>query len=120
MGNEFSGVVEAIGQGVRQFRTGDEVYVRVHKDRLGAFAEYAVAEEAHVSKKPLNLSFEGAAGVPLVALTSWQALHEELGIRPGYKLFIPAGAGGIGSIRFNSQKSLVRMLRPRHRALGMT
>lgn len=97
MGCELSGVVTSIGAGVQRFRAGDEVYTRVAKDRLGAFAETACVHEDLVAKKPASLDFVHAAGAPLAALTALQGLRDELLVKPGMRIFIPGGAGGVGT-----------------------
>jgi alcohol dehydrogenase len=104
MGNDLAGRVAAIGRDVRRVAVGDLVFARVDKERLGAFAEYTAVSEAFVAKKPTTLDFEHAAGVPLVALTAWQALHEALGITKGTRVFVPAGAGGVGGIAIQMAK----------------
>lgn len=95
-GSELSGVVEALGEGVEDFAIGDEVYARVAKDRLGAFAEKACVAASLVAKKPTKLDFDHAAALPLAALTSLQALRDELHLEEGQRIFIPGGAGGVG------------------------
>jgi alcohol dehydrogenase len=106
LGNELAGVVVAKGAAVTRVAVGDEVYARVDKDRLGAFAERAVVSEGCVAKKPRTLSMTEAAAVPLAALTALQALREELGVGPGYRLLIPAGAGGVGTFAIQIAKHL--------------
>src|SRR4029434_3901225 len=78
MGNELSGVVEAVGPGVMRFAKGDRVFARVNKDIMGAFAECAVVHEDHAARMPTSLDFPSAAAVPLAALTALQALRDEL------------------------------------------
>lgn len=104
LGNDLAGKVVEVGPAVTRFRPGDPVFARVGKDKLGAFAELAAVDEAFCAPKPASLSMEEAAGVPLVALTAWQALHEELGLRAGQKIFVPAGAGGVGGFAIQFAK----------------
>jgi alcohol dehydrogenase len=94
LGHDCSGVVSKIGQDVSRFKVGDEVYTR---SEIGTLAEFVCANEADVAIKPKNISFEEAASIPLVGLTSWQALFEEGKIKSGNKVFIPAGSGGVGT-----------------------
>lgn len=96
MGCELAGVVEACGSAVTKFAIGDRVYARVDKDKLGAFAELACVREAIAAKMPETIDFSHAAGVPLAALTAMQVLRDELQAKPGMRLFIPGGAGGVG------------------------
>jgi alcohol dehydrogenase len=106
LGNELAGVVVGKGTAVTRFALGDEVYARVDKDRLGAFAEYAVVSEGCCALKPKSLSMAEAAAVPLAALTALQALREDLGVAAGYRLLIPAGAGGVGTFAIQLAKIL--------------
>jgi NADPH:quinone reductase-like Zn-dependent oxidoreductase len=96
MGNELSGVVAAIGRAVHGFAVGDSTFARADKRHLGAFAERACVHQSHAAHKPSRLSMAEAAGVPLAALTAWQAL-ELLGVGAGSRVLVHAGAGGVGS-----------------------
>ena len=106
MGNELSGVVEAVGAGVTRFAKGDRVFARVDKDNMGAFAEFAVVHEAHAARMPASLDFTTAAAVPLAALTALQALRDELHVSAGQRVFIPGGAGGVGTFAIQLAKHL--------------
>ncbi len=106
MGNELSGVVEAVGPGVTRFAEGDRVFARVDKDIMGAFAEYAVVHEDHAARMPASLDFPSAAAVPLAALTALQALRDELHVSTGQRVFIPGGAGGVGTFAIQIAKHL--------------
>jgi alcohol dehydrogenase len=104
MGNELSGVVEAVGPGVERFARNDRVFARVDKDNLGAFAEFAVVHEDHAARMPVSLDFPAAAAVPLAALTALQALRDELHLSAGQRVFIPGGAGGVGTFAIQLAK----------------
>jgi NADPH:quinone reductase-like Zn-dependent oxidoreductase len=106
MGNELSGVVEAVGSGVMRFAKGDRVFARVDKDIMGAFAEYAVVHEDHAARMPMSLGFPAAAAVPLAALTALQALRDELHLSADERIFIPGGAGGVGTFAIQIAKLL--------------
>lgn len=97
LGHDLSGVVTQVGSEVREFKVGDEVYSRPRDLRIGAFAEYIAIDAADVAHKPVALSFEEAAAVPLVALAAWQALVDLAQVKPGQKILVHAGAGGLGS-----------------------
>ena len=99
LGNDVAGVVVKVGARVRRFKPGDEVYARPDKDRIGTFAEFISMNEADVAIKPTQLSMEEAASIPLVGLTAWQALVEMANLKPGQKVFIQAGTGGVGHVR---------------------
>ena len=98
LGSDFVGIVVSVGKNVQNFRLGDAVYGRVPKIRVGTFAEYIAVDQAAVAMKPKNLTFEEAAAIPLVGLTSYQALHDIMNVQPGQKVLIQAGSGGKGTI----------------------
>ncbi|WP_182004240.1 NADP-dependent oxidoreductase [Acinetobacter lactucae] len=104
LGNDFAGTVVEVGSNVTQFKVGDEVYAKT--DLNGAFAEYTVVQESSLALKPQNISMDQAAALPLVALTSWQALVEIAKVKAGQKVLIHAGSGGVGSIAIQLAKSL--------------
>ncbi|MFP3472256.1 NADP-dependent oxidoreductase, partial [Micrococcus sp. SIMBA_144] len=79
------------GAKVNKFQVGDEVYGRPRKKRIGTFAEYLSVHEDDVSLKPDNLTFVEAASLPLVGLTTWQAFHDILELKPNQKILIHAG-----------------------------
>src|SRR6478609_11390760 len=106
LGNELAGEVIAIGSDVKRFRVGDRVFARVAKDRAGAFAEQACVREDDAALMPRNLDFAAAAAVPLAGLTALQALRDELAVKPGQKVFISGGAGGVGTFAIQIAKWL--------------
>ncbi len=106
LSSDFSGTVTQVGQNVKAFSVGDQVYGRVQKNRIGTFAEYIAVDQGDVALKPSNLNFEQAASVPLTGLTSYQALVDIMHVKPGDKLLIQAGSGGIGTIAIQIAKSL--------------
>ena len=106
LGNDLAGVVVAVGAGVTRFAVGDEVYARPDKDRIGTFAELIAIHQDDVALKPTNLTMEEAASIPLVGLTSWQALVERANLQAGQKVLIHAGSGGVGSIAIQLAKHL--------------
>ncbi|WP_344844682.1 NADP-dependent oxidoreductase [Kribbella ginsengisoli] len=91
---------------MKGFKPGDEVYARPDKDRIGTFAERIAIAEADLALKPASVSLEEAASLPLVALTAWQALVERGNLRPGQRVLIHAGAGGVGTIAIQLAKHL--------------
>ncbi|MFE2423364.1 NADP-dependent oxidoreductase [Streptomyces hokutonensis] len=98
LGNDVAGTVIRVGTAVRGFQPGDEVYARPDQDRIGTFAERIAVAEGDLALKPASISMNEAGSLPLVALTAWQALVERGRVRPGQKVLIHAGAGGVGSI----------------------
>jgi NADPH:quinone reductase-like Zn-dependent oxidoreductase len=106
LGNDVAGVVVKAGRNVQRFRPGDEVYAKPSQDRIGAFAEYIALDERDVALKPERLTMEEAASLPLVALTAWQALVDAARLRPGHKVLIHAGSGGVGTVAVQLAKYL--------------
>lgn len=106
LGSDLAGVVVEVGSGVTRFKPGDAIFANIFDLGIGAIAEFAVVPEHAAALKPANLDFVQAASIPMVGLTSWQALKERLDLRSGQKLFIPAGAGGIGSFAIQLAKQL--------------
>ncbi len=104
LGNDFSGVVAKVGAKVTRFKVGDEIYGRPRKSKIGTFAEYIAIHEDDIALKPKNLSFEEAASIPLVGLTSYQALTDILQLQKGQKILIQAGAGGVGTFAIQLAK----------------
>lgn len=105
-GHDVAGIVTKIGSKVSKFKVGDEVYSRVSDYRIGTFAEYISIDENDVACKPKNLSMEEVASIPLVGLTSWQALVEIANVKKGQKVFIQAGSGGVGTFAIQLAKHL--------------
>ena len=104
MGNDLAGVVVQVGNRVSRFKVGDAVYATLFDLGRGSLAEYAVVPESAAALKPANLDFVQAAAMPMVALTVWQALKERMRLKPGQKLFVPAGSGGIGTMAIQLAK----------------
>ena len=95
LGWDVSGTVEEAGAAVTRFKRGDEVYTRLEAG--GGYAEYAVADETIVARKPRTSDHVQAAAVPTAGLTAWQALFEVAQLRAGQKVLIHAAAGGVGN-----------------------
>lgn len=106
LGCDGAGIVEAIGNGVQNFRVGDEVYYC--NSGIGAYpgnyTELAVVDERFVAKKPISLSFAEAAAAPLVLITAWESLYDRGRLQPGEKVLIHAGAGGVGHVALQLAK----------------
>ncbi|BAS12606.1 reticulon-4-interacting protein 1 homolog, mitochondrial [Arthrobacter sp. Hiyo8] len=106
LGNDLAGTVLRVGERVKRFKPGDEVYARPNQDRIGTFAERIAVAEEDLALKPVSATMEEAGSLPLVALTAWQALVEQGQVQPGQKVLIHAGAGGVGSIAIQLAKHL--------------
>lgn len=96
-GNEFVGVVEEVGNQVRNFKLGERVFARLPLDSIGAFAEYIAVDSEALAKVPEYLSDVEAAAIPLTALTIMQAL-ELMKAEAGKTIFISGGTGGVGGM----------------------
>ena len=92
-GIDVSGVVEATGPAVTQFKKGDEVFGA----GKGAYAEFAVAKESELARKPASLDHVHAAALPVAALTAWQALFNVAHLTAGQRVLIHGASGGVGS-----------------------
>ncbi|NJM30425.1 MAG: NADP-dependent oxidoreductase [Rhizobiales bacterium] len=106
LGHDVAGTVVEVGNNVRRFKVGDAVYARPRDHRIGTFAEFIAIRESDVALKPNNLNMAEAASIPLVGLTAWQALVEVGNVKPGQKVFIQAGSGGVGTIAIQLAKHL--------------
>jgi len=108
LGGDFSGVVEFIGTGVRNFTVGDQVYgqASVTNGGSGSFAEFVIAPAAGTAAKPKSVGHTEAGGLPLVGVSALQALTENLRLSTGQKVLIHGGAGGIGSASIQLAKHL--------------
>lgn len=95
-GHEFSGVITAIGKGVQDFEVGDEVYGMNDWYADGATAEFCITVPQNIARKPVTLSHEAAASVPIGALTSWQGLIDRAKLEQGERVLIHGGAGAVG------------------------
>lgn len=106
LGSDLAGIVVEAGSHVTRFKPGDAVFASIFDLGTGALAEFAVVPENAAALKPATLDFVQAASVPMVGLTSWQALKERARLKSGQKVFIPAGAGGIGTFAIQLAKYL--------------
>ena len=106
LGSDLAGVVVEVGSRVTRFKPGDAVFASIFDLGTGALAEFAVVPENVAALKPANLDFVQAASIPMVGLTSWQALKVRAHLKPGQKVFIPAGSGGIGTFAIQLAKHL--------------
>ncbi|MER6941245.1 NADP-dependent oxidoreductase [Nocardioides sp. NPDC127514] len=106
LGHDVAGVITEVGSEVRDFKVGDEIYARPRDLRIGTFAEQIAIDSDDISLKPRSLSFEEAAAVPLVALAAWQAMVGLASVKPGARVLVHAGAGGLGSTVIQVAKHL--------------
>jgi NADPH:quinone reductase-like Zn-dependent oxidoreductase len=95
-GWDVSGVVEAVGSGVKAFKVGDAVYGMLDFTHNGAYAEYVATGTRNLAPKPGSIDHVHAAAVPLAALTAWQALFNVARLTLGQTVLIHGAAGGVG------------------------
>jgi len=105
LGADIAGRVEAVGRNVKQFKPGDEVFGDIFACGFGGFAEYVCVSENALVLKPINLTFEEAAAVPLAALTALHGLRDKGQIKPGQKVLINGASGGVGTYAVQIAKS---------------
>ncbi|ROM83253.1 NADPH:quinone oxidoreductase [Pseudomonas brassicacearum] len=106
-GHDISGVVASVGPGVTSFVPGDEVwYTPQIFDGPGSYAEYHVAAESIIGKKPAALNHLEAASLSLVGGTAWEALVVRAGLRVGESILIHGGAGGVGHVAIQLAKAI--------------
>ena len=106
LGRDLAGVVTKVGSKVSKFKVGDDVYSSSGNHHLGTYAEYISIDENEVALKPKNLTMEEASSIPLVGLTSWQAIVELANVQKGQKVFVQAGSGGVGTFAIQLAKHL--------------
>ncbi len=102
-GYDIAGVIEKAGAKVTRLKIGDSVYA--YPMWGGGYAEYTVATEGEATIKPKSISFVEAAGVPLAALTAWQALIDRANLSSGQTILIHGGSGGVGSFAIQIAKA---------------
>jgi NADPH:quinone reductase-like Zn-dependent oxidoreductase len=106
LGWDVAGVVEAAGFGVTWLGVGDRVFGMPRFPReAGCYAEYVVSPSRHLARIPDALSDVEAAAIPLVGLTSWQALVDTAGVGPGSHVLVLGAAGGVGHLALQIAKA---------------
>lgn len=97
LGSDLSGVIEAVGPGVTEFKNGDKIYGVTNPQFCGANAEYAVAFANMIAFKPPGLTDIEATSVPVVAVTAWQMLFDYGHAQRGQTVMILGAAGNVGA-----------------------
>jgi NADPH:quinone reductase-like Zn-dependent oxidoreductase len=96
IGLDVSGVIEAVGSKVTKFKKGDAVYASAKDAGFGTVAEYYVTQESQCALKPSSMTHDQACCLGVAALTAWRCLTWRGKLKAGQKVFITAGAGGVG------------------------
>lgn len=102
LGTDMAGQIEAVGKNVNRFKVGDEVF----GSGIGGFAEYACIREDQAALKPVNLTYEQAAAVPVAGLTALQALRDHGRLQEGQHILINGASGGVGTFAVQIAKTL--------------
>ena len=107
LGIDLAGVVEAVGEGVTDFKAGDEVYGMTGgiAGVQGSLAEYAAVDADLLALKPKNLSMREAASLPLIFITAWEGLVDRANVRENQNVLIHGGAGGVGHVAVQIAKA---------------
>jgi len=106
LGHDCAGEVVQVGEDVTQFKVGNRIFSRPRNGRIGTFAEFIAIDQSEAALMPPNLNYHEAASLPLVALTSWQALVDVAQLKPRQQLLIPAGSGGVGTFAIQLAKHI--------------
>jgi NADPH:quinone reductase-like Zn-dependent oxidoreductase len=107
LGADLAGRVEATGSSVKQFQSGDEVFGYLPSATgRGTLAGYVCANEAAITLKPANLSFEQAAAVPLAAMTALQGMRDDGHLQRGQRVLIHGASGGVGTFAVQIARAL--------------
>ena len=96
LGSDIAGRIEALGENVKRFQLGDEVFGDL-SGSWGGFAEYVCAPETALALKPPSMTFAEAAAIPQAAMLAVQGLRDRGGIQPGQKVLINGAGGGVGT-----------------------
>jgi NADPH:quinone reductase-like Zn-dependent oxidoreductase len=105
-GRDFSGVVSALGDGVKDFKVGDPVFGVVEQIADGCYAEKLAIREAIVARKPASLSHVETASLALIGLTALVSIEDTLKLRSGETILIQGGAGGVASFAVQLAKHI--------------
>lgn len=108
LGWDAAGIISAVGQQVKNFKVGDEVfaYCRLPTIKWGTYADYICVPASYVAFKPKNINFAQAASFPLAGLTAWQVLFDNAHLKKDETILIHAGAGGVGSLAIQFAKTV--------------
>jgi NADPH:quinone reductase-like Zn-dependent oxidoreductase len=105
-GRDFSGVIAALGAGVRDFAVGDAVFGVCDIGQEAAYAEKIAIKAAIVAKKPASLSHAQCTALALTGLTALVSVEDTLELKPGETILIHGGAGGVASIAIQLAKHI--------------
>ena len=93
-GRDLAGIIDAVGDPAGPWKVGQAVMAIAPG---GSYAQYVISPVNAVALKPAQMSFEEAAGIPIVGETAWRALVTVADVKAGQRVLIHGGAGGVGS-----------------------
>ncbi len=105
LGCDIAGQVEAVGNNVKQFQPGDDVFGDLSRSGWGGFAEYVCANENALTLKPASMTYKQAAAVPQAGLLALQGLRYKGGVQAEQKVLINGASGGVGTFAVQIAKS---------------
>jgi NADPH:quinone reductase-like Zn-dependent oxidoreductase len=106
LGRDFSGTVSAVGEGVADFKVGDQVFAVCEVGQEGTYAEKIAIKASIVAKKPASLGHVEAAALALAGLTALVAVEDTLKLRSGETILIQGGAGGVASLAIQLARNI--------------
>jgi NADPH:quinone reductase-like Zn-dependent oxidoreductase len=104
LGWDVSGVIEKVGDEVKNYKVGDEVYARPDPSRNGTYAEYVAVRAKEIYFKPKSIDHIKSAAVPLAGLTAWQGIFEHGKLKARQKILIHGASGGVGTFAIQFAK----------------
>ena len=102
LGADFAGIIEDLGEEIKSYKKGDEVYGKI---LLGCYADFVIVKEDELSLKPTTLDFDHAASIPMGALTAYQAIFDTAGLISGQKILVHGASGGVGAMAVQLAKA---------------
>jgi len=105
-GRDFSGVVSALGEGVKEFSPGDAVFAVCDVGQEAAYAEKIAIKSSIVAKKPASLSHTECAALALIGITALCSVEDTLKLKAGETILIQGGAGGVASFAIQVAKHI--------------
>lgn len=108
LGCDGAGIVEETGSAVTRFKAGAQVFFCNGGigDEPGSYAEYTTLHEDYCAAKPAAINLQDSAALPLVFITSWEALIERANLQAGQTVLIQAAAGGVGQVAVQLARDL--------------